>query len=218
MVDIITTVIEPAKEVSFLSEYEARLALNMMNASDENTLKMIAMLLQWCSDEIATTCNRSFARETVEDTFRNINCSSPRLFLTHWPIVSITSVMGKKSDGSSVTFIPGTDYEVDAEEGELLLLGGNWSDPILVTYTGGYELPKEAPPALKQAATLMTREGYYASIRGDATIRMVGHKEARVIYFDPNALAKAAGGGSAGMSPARRAVADLLTSYTRWEI
>ena len=63
----------------------------------------------------------------------------------------------------------------------------------------------------------MLREAYYASVRGDATIRMIGHKESRIIYFDPNVLAKSAGGGGTGGSPAQRAVHDLLSHFTRYE-
>jgi hypothetical protein len=89
-----------------------------------------------------------------------------------------------------------------------------------VTYTGGYELPFESPPALRQAAILAVREAYYASIRGDATIRMVGHKESRVIYFDPNAALKAiSGSGSGGGgSAATRSMKALLERFTRMEV
>ena len=33
------------------------------------------------------------------------------------------------------------------------------SEPIVVTYTGGYTLPDKAPPALKQATEIMVLEG-----------------------------------------------------------
>ena len=46
---------------------------------------------------------------------------------------------------------------------------------------------------------------------------MVSHKESRVIYFDPNAKG-GAGGATSGGSPARRAIGDLIQSYTRFEI
>ena len=89
------------------------------------------------------------------------------------------------------------DYELDAEKGRLTRIAAAWVEPVVVTYTGGYELPMEAPFALQSASLLLTREAYYASIRGDASIRSVSHKEARVMYFDPNAKSNAAGGGAA---------------------
>jgi hypothetical protein len=64
---------------------------------------------------------------------------------------------------------------------------------------------------------MLAREAYYSTLRGDASVRMVAHKESRIIYFDPNVLAKSGGGGSHG-TPAQRAASDLLTHFTRYEV
>jgi hypothetical protein len=95
--------------------------------------------------------------------------------------------------------------------------GDTFVEQATIEYSGGYNLPDEAPPALKQAATMLMREAYYAGQRGDASVRMIGHKESRVIYFDPNAAARSAGGGGSAGSPAQRAAHDLLTHFTRYE-
>jgi hypothetical protein len=97
------------------------------------------------------------------------------------------------------------------------LPSGNYVEQPIVNYSGGYHLPDEAPPALKQAAIMLMREAYYASVRGDATVRMIGHKESRIIYFDPNLLARSTGGSGHG-TPAQRAAADILSSFTRYEV
>lgn len=202
-------ILVPAKDITFLSQYEARLALNLLSSSDENLDDMIEQFLKWTSDEIATECGRDFAKETLIETFREVNTDAKRLYLSHYPIVEIESVI---AGGSTLT--EDVDYEVDWDNGKITRLGSVWSDPTIVTYTGGYDLPHETPPALQQAAILMTREAYFAATRGDASIRLVAHKESRVIYFDPNA--KSAGATSGG-SAARRAVADLLKSYMHYE-
>lgn len=209
--DIVKNILVPAKDISLVTPYETRLALNLMSSSDPNLDDMLELLVKWSSDEIATQCSRSFAKETLIETFREINLNCSRLFLSHWPIVSIDSVVE-----NGATLVEEVDYSIDFEEGKLFRIGSSWSDSTVVTYTGGYELPFEAPPALQQAAILTVREAYYAAKRGDATIRMVSHKEARVIYFDPNVLAAKAVSG--GASPARRAISDLLQCFMRFEI
>jgi len=210
--DITQNVIKPAQDLGFLTSYEARLALNLSSSTDETIDDLLEMLIKWSSDEIAVQCNRVFAKETLIETFREINSGCKRLFLTHYPIVGIDSVVV-----GGTTLVSGVDYVMDSDAGKLTRLSTTWSSPVVVSYTGGYDLPAEAPPALQQATLLMAREAYYATIRGDATVRMIGHKEARVIYFDPNTALKGSGGSSGG-SPARRAVADLLTAYMRFEI
>jgi hypothetical protein len=153
-----------------------------------------------------------FARETVEETWRDFTGDELRVWLTHYPVSDIESVSSGDAEVSP------EDYEIDLGTGKLRLLTGSWSEPVVVTYTGGYNLPFESPLGLQQATLLVTREGYYAASRGDATTRMVGHKESRVTYFDPAALARASiSGGGAGGSPARRSIDNLLKHYTRFE-
>ena len=60
-------------------------------------------------------------------------------------------------------------YEIETASGKLTLLGslgGTAGDPIVVTYTGGYELPDEAPPALKAALQLMVQAALRSSCVG----------------------------------------------------
>ncbi len=203
-------IVVPAKDINLMTQYELRLALGQSSSSDETLEDMIEMLLEWQSDEIATVCGRSFAKETLVETFREINSDCKRLFLSHYPLDVVDSVVA-----NGITLVENTDYEVDYENGKITRLGAIWADPSIVTYTGGYDLPHETPPALKQAATLMTREAYFAATRGDASVRMVSHKGSRVMYFDPNAKSASA---SSGSSAARRSIESLLQSYIRIEV
>ena len=204
-------VITPGQDTSLITTYEARLALGLSTSTDENLDDLIEMLVGWSSAEVATLCNRVFAKETVTEVFSGIETSSC-IFLSRWPVTNIDSI---DEDGDEI-FID-DDFSLDSESGKLYRLNTGWTGPLTVTYTGGYDLPFESPKALRQASLLVTREAYYASTRGDATIRMIGHKDARVIYFDPNAKTGAAGGTSGG-SPARRAVGDLLKHFMRFPV
>lgn len=213
MVTSSTIVIEESPDNSLLTLYEARLVLNLVASTNEVLDDQIEMLVKWISDEIAIACNRQFGRETIEETFRELNVSK-RLYVADYPIVGIDSLVE-----NGVTLIEDQDFEIDSDSGTITRLGGKiWIEPVVVSYTGGYDLPNGAPDSLKQAAMFMTREGYFQMIRGDASIRMVAHKESRIIYFDPSMQAKAAMGGSSGGygSPALKRTGEILKAYTRF--
>ena len=205
------SVISSTNDGSLLTSYEARLGLNLSSSTDETLDDLIEMLVRWSSDEISVICNRVFTKEKVKEVVREIDSTvCRRIYLSHYPIVDIESV-----DCGGTTLDEDVDYEIDVDAGTLNIINGYWSDPVTIIYTGGYELPNEAPPALQQAAMLMMREAYYASTRGDATVRMLSHKDSRIIYFDPTSAMKAGGGGGAG-SPARRAVTAILEGFTTY--
>lgn len=211
-------IIEAAKDISLLTNYEARLALNLVSSADETTDDLLEMLIEWSSDEIATTCNRTFAKETLKAVYREINTGAKRLQLSHYPVVEIESVV----DGHGNTLSEDVDYEVDWDAGKLTRLAStSWgTGPVTIIYTGGYDLPAETPKALRNATLLLSREAYFAAQRGDATIRMVSHKDARVMYFDPSLMVRAlaSGGSGKGGSPAIRRIQDLLTAYIHLEV
>jgi hypothetical protein len=91
-----------------------------------------------------------------------------------------------------------------------------WVEPAVVTYAGGFNLPDEAPLPLKQAAFLLVRQarldGSREAIEG---IRMIAHKESRVMFFDPNSTTKTAANiGTLGTGIL--AVDELLYHYMRF--
>ncbi len=202
------SVVVPAEETSLVTLYEAKLALGVSTSTDETLNDLVEMIIDWSSAEIAATCNRTFAKETVIEVFREVD-STNRIFLSRYPVTNIDSI-----DEDGETLVVNVDYELDKNSGTLRRLGSTWFSPVTVVYTGGYDLPMESPKALRQAALLMTREAYYASTRGDATVRMVGHRDARIIYFDPNS--KTGGGAVSAGSPARRSIGDLLKHFMRF--
>lgn len=203
------TVVTPANNLSLVSLYEAKIALGFANSTDTALDEQLEMFIEWSSAEIAALCNRTFARETVIESFTSLG-SHNRIYLSRYPIKEITAI---DEDGEALVITD--DYTVDMTNGLVTRVDNAWSAPATFSYTGGYELPNAAPKALRQAALLMTRESYFAASRGDASIRQISHKDSRVTYFDPNAKSASSGGDS---SPARKAVGTLLQHFTRFYV
>jgi len=210
-------VIEPAPDHSLVTLYDVKTAL-IIKQSDPTYDDLLTLLINWSSGEIETYCNRYFAREKVSETFREINWRADRrIFLTHYPV--------EQADIESVTVPDGTNisYDLDSRSGTLYSVNGPWVEPVTVTYIGGYEVPVKAPLALQQSCMLMVREAYILARRGiltgGAAVRMIAHKESRVVYYDPNAALRAAGGTIGNMgSPTQRAVNDLLRHFMRFPV
>jgi hypothetical protein len=210
MADIIIKIIEPADTFDLLSleEFKTMVGIPPTNTTQDEE---IAMLITRFSDVVSRTCNRVFARETLSETWRCLQ--SRRVFLSHWPakIDDIATVECPRG-----TIIPTSDWEFEERSGKLELFGAR-DEPIVVTYTGGYDLPDEAPPALKQATELMIREQQTLNARlGAGGMRMLSHKDARVMFFDPLSINKGAQGG--GMSAALSSANALLMHYVRLEV
>ena len=76
---------------------------------------------------------------------------------------------------------------------------GGFTRPVRITYSGGYLLPDGAPLDLKQAtARMLSNSRGQASRDAVEGIRMIAHKESRVIYFDPNSGSTAKAATSTG--------------------
>jgi hypothetical protein len=191
-------------------------------ASDVSNDPQLQMLIEQNSEAIAMECNRVFAKEEVEELWQcvAIECcpdGASRIWLSHYPVdmslpITVESPVGTLLDPSA--------YRIEKWSGKLTITAGVSSE-VLVHYTGGYVLPDEAPGPLQQVAGLMVRsfrtEAAAASTSGSG-VRMLAHKDSRVIYFSPKDMA---GGGtttSTGPSIQTSAVKNLLSKYTRYFI
>ena len=200
-------VVKEAKDVSLLTLHDAKLGLNLLTASFNDD--QVELMVKWASSEIAKLCNRVLAQETLIETILELEAS--RIYLSHYPIKEITEI------SEAGTVLTTADYNLDVRTGTLSRADGVfWGLPTVIKYTGGYDLPQKAQPELASAALLVTREAYHAALRGDASIRMIMHKQSRIMFFDPNAAAAKASGS--GGSAARRAITDLIRGYTRFEV
>jgi hypothetical protein len=216
MVDIRIKILDPADDIGFLTLDEVKTMFNITTTESDSQLQM---MIDESSAVIARLCNRVFAKETCEEQF---SCTGTRrVFLSHWPV--------READMQSVVLVDGTvldasAYELEEGSGKVSYMadGGpanceaQWPQPVTITYAGGYDLPDEAPLPLKQACILLVREArIMVSQMATSGIRMIAHKESRVMFYDPNAAFKA---GSVALGPSQRAAFDaLLSHYIRYE-
>jgi hypothetical protein len=159
------------------------------------------------SATISEICNRVFAKEEVEESWREL--VTPRIFLTHYP-VKATDIQSVTTGGNDRI-----DYELEEASGKLQVFT-DLSEPIVVRYTGGFNLPDEAPLPLKQALTLLSANWKAQLAMVQVTgVRMIAHKEARVMFHSPTMGGGTGGtaGGGGGVPPA---VESILTQYMRF--
>jgi hypothetical protein len=210
MADIWVKVLQPADSYALLTLDELKTILNIPPANTAEDAQLQLWIDQY-SDVVATMCNRVFAYEQVAETWRGDSppLDTPRLFLSHYPvadadITAVESPIGSVLDPAS--------YEVENASGKIRIQGA-WSEPVTVTYSGGYQLPDAAPPALKQATILLIQAARMQARMG-AGIRLVSHGDTRVQYFDPVQMF-----GQKGLaSPLLDSVNSLLTAYMRFPV
>jgi hypothetical protein len=204
MADINVKILTPATSFALMTLAELKVALGIPTSNTTSDAQL-QLMIDTSSATAARLCNRVFAKEKVLESWR---CQqSRRTFLSHWPV--------KESDIESVTTngFDNIDWELEEASGKLSIFS-NRAEPIIVTYTGGYDLPTEAPPELKQAVTLMvaTEKAELAAIAVTG-IRMIAHKESRVMFHSP-AKVGGAGGGPVGMG-VMPAVEAILSHFMR---
>jgi hypothetical protein len=218
MADITIKVIEPADSYDLitLDELKVMLGIKPTDTTEDATLQV--WITQY-SDVIATMCNRVFAKEKVQETWRGdlppYDTQNGRVFLTHYPVAKDEDIeLVTAPDG---TVIDPATYEIENRSGKLQFFGG-WQEPIRITYTGGYDLPEETPPALKQALALLIGAARVNQMRElTSGIRSISHRESRVQFFDVNA-AMAKMGGSGPLAMAADTVNALLYHYIRFYV
>ena len=218
MADINIKVLEPATSFALLTLDELKTMLGIATA-DTSSDPQLEQMIDWYSAYVSQVTNRVFAREKVRETWRDLQ--SRRVFLSHWPVkeADIESVMvGTGVKGVGGTLLDPANWELEEASGKLSIFSGK-AEAIVVTYTGGFNLPDEAPDDLKNAAAIMVRKGRTeAQQEATAGIRSISHKDSRVMFFDPNA---SSGGGSSGGGAgveSIRAVHALLYHYSRLEV
>jgi hypothetical protein len=217
MADISVNAITPADsyDLATLDEIKTLIGISLTDTSEDELLQM---WITGYSDIIATMCHRVFAKETVLETWRGdtkpFDTDNGRVFLSHYPVADgdIESVTGP--DGADLS---GT-YELENKSGKLQFFNTRWGEPIRITYTGGYELPDEAPAALKQALALLVQSARVWQSRSlTAGVRSISHRESRVQFFDVNqAMAKMGGPGPLGMAAGM--IEPLLSAYMRFYV
>jgi hypothetical protein len=109
-----------------------------------------------------------------------------------------------------------TDFDFDPNSGRLWIgptwtVGSTWPEQVAVTYSGGYDLPEEAPARLQRAIiecvnSVRTNQSF--GLR-DPSIREVQHGDTRISYVSQSF---AAGTTAQHLTPS---VVDLINPFRR---
>jgi hypothetical protein len=208
----IVTVLGPTSPVHDLTTVEAvnaALGLVSNTANDGITAEQITNI----SRMIADICNagvdrmRTFGLLTLEENFRVV-WGEPvhALYLRQFPIEQITSITqgGNETDA--------TMYELDDEAGLLWMKCGHWCGEVVANYSGGYDLPDEAPALLAQACIEALR-AQRANAGRNPGVRDVQHGDTRVSFNDYYNRFGLAGSGGTSIFPPN--VTDMIEHYKR---
>lgn len=207
MVDTILKVLTPATSIDLITMDQLKLALGISD-TDTSQDEQLQNYITIYSGVIADELNRTLGYEKMQETVR---CLQPnRYYTSHWPV--------KEDDIDSVesprgTVYDPTTYELEEASGKIELFAAR-DEPIVVTYSGGYVLPTETPPTLQACIEIMIRAARVeARQAATAGMRSLSHKEARVMFFDPNAAMVKTG---SPIATAANTIAPMLRPYRRF--
>lgn len=192
----VTSVLIPASSYNLTVIETVRADLGITDHDEDENL---ARWIMQASGAIARHCKRVFARETVRDIFRQ-ECSESdkKLFLSRYPIMSITSVI---ESGSTLAI---TDYEIDSESGSITRLAGDYptswsSGKTIIDYSAGYTLLQELPHDVERACIQLVGQYRHDASRAlnirSETVDGIGSRS----YFDY---------GDKGIPPEIRSILD----------
>jgi len=175
-----------------------------ITGTEEDAALQAAITMQ--SRLIAEYCNRRFGLAEAIETFtldhNEYLLERQALTLSLYPVVEVAEV--------STAGATAGDIEFDPASGRLWT-GGYWGDTVVaVLYSGGYDLPEEAPARLQQAVIQAVNDGRTTGAR-DPGIREVQHGDTRVSYFTPSLSTASSGYLSA-------VVVDLIKPYRRLHV
>lgn len=201
IVTVAASTAEVVYDLTTVATVNTELGLTSSIAGDAQ----LAAQITACSRIIADLCGRVFALQTVTETFRigwREHCTA--LPLARWPVVGTVSLTANDSP-----LIADTDYEVDAEGGIIWHIHhGHFHGKVVAIYTGGYDLPDDAPAGLARACLEIIREQRYA-IGRNTSIRSVMAGENRVDYFDART------GSSSNNAAVSATVEGLISPFRR---
>jgi hypothetical protein len=178
---------------------DLKLELGISDSSEDASL---ALQITRVSKTFADYCDRVFALADVNEIFvfdvGEVFKERQPLVLSHYPIVAIHGVT---IDGAT-----NDDYEYDETTGRIWRAAGSaWAGRVEVDYSGGYDLPDDAPPALQWATIEAIRQRRsFSSV--DPTIRSTTHGDTSVTFNSEPVH------GAAGFS---RVIIDAISPYRR---
>jgi len=178
---------------------DLKLALGIEGATEDTQLQaMITMQ----SRLIAEYCDRRFGLAEAMEIFTfdrgEVMPVRGALTLSLYPVAEVIEIS------------TGADYEFDPATGRLWHGSGYWCGPVSVNYSGGYDLPEEAPARLQKAVIEAVNESRTIGSR-DPSIQMVTHGDTSIRYFTSSTSSASSGFLSAP-------VIDLIRPYRRLHV
>jgi hypothetical protein len=222
----VVTVLEPTSPVYDLTTVDAvnaALGITGNTAADGIMGEKITTV----SRMISELCDRTFALLTVSESFR-MSFYDPTKGLNLWqfPVKELTSItVGGQT-------VDATSYEIDMDAGLLWLVPGmwswmyppvnsHWSGEVVLQYSGGYNLPDEAPALLAQGCIETLRWQHFSANR-DPSIRSTTHGDTTVAYGDYYNRFRYAAAGKGGAAPASSILppnaTEMIQNYMRLQV
>jgi len=181
---------------------DLKLALGITGTDEDAQLQA---MITFQSRIIAEYCDRRFGQAEVVETFTfdrgEVMPNRLSLTLSLYPVVEIFEV--------STAGATAADYEFDPATGRLWS-ADCWNGTVSVVYSGGYDLPEQAPARLQKALIEAVQEGRTSGSR-DPSIREVQHGDTRISYFTSTTSSASEGFLSAP-------VVDLIRPFRRLRV
>jgi hypothetical protein len=186
-----------------------------LGITDDNEDAQLQAAITFQSRIIAEYCNRRLGRAEALETFTfdygEYLAQRQALTLSLYPVADIFEV--------STAGATAGDWDIDPSSGRLWLgptwtVGAAWPGDIAVVYSGGYDLPEEAPARLQRAVIEAVNSVRTSSAFGvrDPSIREVQHGDTRISYVSQSF---AAGTTGQHLTPS---VTDLIKPFRRISI
>lgn len=164
---------------------------------------------------MAEQCDRRFAFAHAIETFTfdrdEVLSWRQNLTLRLYPIFEFESVTA-----GGVELEEGVSFGFNSQNGQFWLIGqtwfGTWPGSLVVTYSGGYDLPDDAPIGLQNAVIALIRDARIATTESDSSagaLRQVTHGDLSVGYYAPSTST----GAAAGVLPS--GIDDIIAFYKR---
>jgi hypothetical protein len=200
-------VLEPADSQDLVSLDEVKAYFNITNTTDDARLQS---LITFNSSVIAGLCDRVFGLEKVEETCGNNEwdiLEHYAICLKRYPVTEIDSI-------TAGGFILSTDdYTIEYESG--ILRFWNLINDVVIIYSGGYDLPEEAPGPLSAACMEGLRSSYYYGSRDPMIQSVMDNNTGSVRFFPPPGISRTGGGSSGPSKPLSPTATALIEPYKR---
>lgn len=187
--------------VDLITLDDLKLDLSITDDDEDERLEVsITRFSKLIAAEVGRVFGLSDGVETFEFDQGEVTRLGQKLPLSLYPVDEIDSV--------TIGGVELETYVVDKERGLIWINGGSWSGTVVVTYSGGYDLPDDAPAGL-QAAVIEAVRGSRVAGSDDAEVQSTATGDTRVTYF------KSSSGSSGSLS---QSVLDLLGPFRRFAL